>query len=76
MSRKKKKKDLDAVHCTTCYDCKWVIEEDKTPFYDLNFSSLRIGDELIRCWQCNSVKMPKPAKQKLVSGSATKHKFH
>ena len=51
MSRKRKIKE-----CTVCYDCKWVYNDsDKSPFYDLNFSNLKTGDEIIRCWKCNSI---------------------
>lgn len=44
--------------CTICYDCGWVINDElKTPFYDLTFSNLLPGDEIIRCWECNSFDM-------------------
>lgn len=49
--------------CTVCFDCGWVINDDlKTPFYDLTFRNLMPGDELIRCWECNSVDL-KPVTQ-------------
>lgn len=53
MGRKKKENKTE---CPVCFDCKWVYNDDaKSPFYDLNFSNLRTGDELIRCQKCNSI---------------------
>jgi len=53
MGRKKKEK---AAECSVCFGCKWVFNDaSESPFYDLNFSNLRTGDELIRCRKCNSV---------------------
>lgn len=64
--------------CTVCYDCGWVLNDDfKTPFYDTTFAALEPGDELIRCWECNSIDMqPVASAKKQKKQTGFRYKTH